>query len=656
LASIIDSLMVEIGLDPAKFTKGQRDVEASFKKTKESAEQAAKDIEASGKKSSAFFAQLRLEAIEFFAVIEAAKGLKDFVIGLTDSNAALGKTAKTLDVSTENLSKWQTVAKLSGGTAEGITGTLQSLNQAYQQFQTNPGSMTGNPILGYLTAIGMSISDLKDADTILLKLADHVRGMDPALAKNWLKNLGIGDEGTINLILKGRTEIERYLDEARKIGPITEANSRAAQAWQESSAKLSLELERLGTTLGNYLIPILEKFNDVLENFLAHINESLKLLSDDLKKIFKAIEAGWRELWDNNASTFARDFIARIRNTGPDLLAALKQVFNAVFEWLKEGFNTIWEKAFGFRPFSDAGAATAGAGTGGAGAGAGGGGGIGLGARAAAGGGGGAGADTGGAGASADTVSGEGSPDDYKGSYIHSGEKRRGLGVRYGQAMRIAEDQLRKEGIPEGNIRAAAAIMVGNASTESELIPSTVHDHGTGYGIYGARDPRGGRPNELRRTRMLEWLARNGYAKDSLVGQMRYMAIEAHQRGGPAWHALMNANEKNIRESGEVFEGKFEAPGRINNRNAQILSAYRAHSAALSHGAAAAHRALLMHRGQRHLLQDSHATHDHSQHTSSVSVGHVNVHTQTDARGIARDMREAMDRELQNEHANSGLA
>jgi hypothetical protein len=40
-----------------------------------------------------------------------------------------------------------------------------------------------------------------------------------------------------------------------------------------------------------------------------------------------------------------------------------------------------------------------------------------------------------------------------------------------------------------------------------------------------------------------------------------------------------------------------------------------------------------------------------------VNVGNVNVHTSaTDARGIARDMREAMDRELLNNQANYGLA
>ena len=158
------------------------------------------------------------------------------------------------------------MARLSDGTAEGLTSTLQTFSQAYQQFLTNPGSMTGSPILGYLSGLKMSINDLKDADTIILKLADHVKGMDPARARNFLKNLGIGDEATINLILKGRTEIERYLAEAKKIGPITEANSKAAQEWQEVYARATLILERLGTTIQNFLLPIMEKFSDIFGN------------------------------------------------------------------------------------------------------------------------------------------------------------------------------------------------------------------------------------------------------------------------------------------------------------------------------------------------------------------------------------------------------
>ena len=93
------------------------------------------------------------------------------------------------------------------------------------------------------------------------------------------------------------------------------------------------------------------------------------------------------------------------------------------------------------------------------------------------------------------------------------------------EAQRIAvakaafKDQLRKEGVPEANLEEAANLLAGQALTESGLNPRAVHDKGTGYGIYGARLER--------RAKMFKWLADNGYAKDSLEGQAKYMAHEA---------------------------------------------------------------------------------------------------------------------------------
>jgi hypothetical protein len=94
-----------------------------------------------------------------------------------------------------------------------------------------------------------------------------------------------------------------------------------------------------------------------------------------------------------------------------------------------------------------------------------------------------------------------------------------------GVFMTAAEDQLRKEGVPEANVHAAASVLAGNAVQESKLNPRAVHDQGTGYGIYGAR--------LARRDRMLAWLSQHGYAKDSLEGQARYMAHEGKFRRIP---------------------------------------------------------------------------------------------------------------------------
>ena len=113
-------------------------------------------------------------------------------------------------------------------------------------------------------------------------------------------------------------------------------------------------------------------------------------------------------------------------------------------------------------------------------------------------------------------------------------------------AMAAAEEQLRKEGVPEASVHTAAALMIGQALSESPLNPREVHDQGTGYGIYGARDPRNARSHsELRKTKMLEWLAANGYARDSLEGQAKYMIHEAmtDPRFARTRAELMRANE-----------------------------------------------------------------------------------------------------------------
>jgi hypothetical protein len=157
---------------------------------------------------------------------------------------------------------------------------------------------------------------------------------------------------------------------------------------------------------------------------------------------------------------------------------------------------------------------------------------------------------------------------------VHKGGTRGAASRQF--MMRAAMDQLRREGVPEGNLRAAAAHLVGQAEMESGLDPNKVHDGGTGYGIYGARDP-GGRGKQ-RRTRMLQWLAANGYARNSAEGQMRYMAHEAMTDRDYARtrRTLMNANPSTFESDTNTITGNFEAPKVINRRSGAVAGAFRA--------------------------------------------------------------------------------
>jgi hypothetical protein len=133
--------------------------------------------------------------------------------------------------------------------------------------------------------------------------------------------------------------------------------------------------------------------------------------------------------------------------------------------------------------------------------------------------------------------------------------------------MGYAMDELRRHGVPEANVRAAAAHLVGQAEMESSLNPNAVHDNGTGFGIYGA--------GHERRDAMLGWLRANGYDRNSPEGQMRYMATEAMSGRYPKTRSiLLGASPDSLARDSYAITGDFERPAVINDRSRAVLSAY----------------------------------------------------------------------------------
>ena len=140
------------------------------------------------------------------------------------------------------------------------------------------------------------------------------------------------------------------------------------------------------------------------------------------------------------------------------------------------------------------------------------------------------------------------------------------------------EDQLRREGVPEANVKEATNLLAGQAIAESGMNPKLSHDSGTGYGIYGARLGR--------RSGMFAWMEKNGYAKDSLEGQSRYMAHEAMtgKDYGKTRSALMGAEPGSRAARTDAITRNFEAPARINNRTGMVSEAEHTQTGPLSPG------------------------------------------------------------------------
>ncbi|WAX22795.1 hypothetical protein MAJJADAN_00033 [Pseudomonas phage Amjad_SA] len=107
MATVIDSLIVKLGLDSRDFRRGEREVASGLDKTRKTTAKVGKDISASGKQAAEFFGQMERAAVKFFAVITVGRGLSDFTRTIVQGGAQLDRMSQNLGVSADRLSRWQ---------------------------------------------------------------------------------------------------------------------------------------------------------------------------------------------------------------------------------------------------------------------------------------------------------------------------------------------------------------------------------------------------------------------------------------------------------------------------------------------------------------------------------------------------------------------
>ena len=256
MPTVIDALVLELGLDASKWNTERRKVDAETKRTKETLVKGGKEIEASTKKGVEMFAAMRREVVALMTVFTAGVGITQFVRQIVEGDAATGRLAKQLNVATSDLSAWQGVMRRNGGTNADAATALGSITTAYQEFITT--GRVALPYLSLLASYGVSFADFKDPSTALLKIADAMSKMDPARAALIGKSFGWSTE-TIALMSKGSAAVQQMLDEQKKIGGATEESAQQAQRLQDAWSGLVQQSTNLGRSLFVWLAPALEK-------------------------------------------------------------------------------------------------------------------------------------------------------------------------------------------------------------------------------------------------------------------------------------------------------------------------------------------------------------------------------------------------------------
>lgn len=308
MATVIDQLVVKLSLDDVEFQRGEKRVAAGLNDTKKKTENVGKNIAADGKKGAEFFGQLEKAALKFFAVLTTGRGLADFTRTVIATGAAFDRASKNLGVGADTLSRWAGAVRQSGGTTESFLGTMQGLSQSLTELK-----LTGNTgILPYLQALGVSVADTngkaKPLERILGDIGEKLNALPNRQdAFNIGRNLGI-DDGTINLLLKGRTEVERLLASQKAYSA---ADAESARKAQERWEGVQLRIERITQKLVIDLIPAFERLSDKMEELANTSVPVLREIFDWMDKIDK-ITISWSKSIDNLMPKFSNPTLQRI--------------------------------------------------------------------------------------------------------------------------------------------------------------------------------------------------------------------------------------------------------------------------------------------------------------------------------------------------------
>jgi hypothetical protein len=177
------------------------------------------------------FRDLRQNALAAFAVVTGSRGLAEFAINAVHAGAAVGRLSRNLDIPTSTISRWQALATIFGGSAEGMAASFTSMTDAIQGWKIGDVK----PIIADYRALGAAggtIIDInKGVDQTFRDIAKNLQQIheqNPAMGGYWQRRLGI-DPGLYDAMISKQHD---FNEELRKMQGITQDAANAAGALE----------------------------------------------------------------------------------------------------------------------------------------------------------------------------------------------------------------------------------------------------------------------------------------------------------------------------------------------------------------------------------------------------------------------------------------
>jgi len=278
MPTIIDSLLVTLGLDSAKFDEGAKRAGKSTDEIKAK----AKELEKANKEARDSVDGVTAGFIKFFGIIGSAYELKNLIEHTVQASDKYYLLSQNLAESAGRLNAWSNVADAAGGSASGLQGTLHMLSKSATEFQITGSTgilkFTQQLGVGLLDASGKarsSIDILRDVGNELLARS----GGDRNKAFNVGSMMGI-DVGTLNLLLQGGNALDKMLEKQKAMLPITDKQAKEARDLKQAYTEMSQSFDAGGRQLVSFVYPALMKF----AAWMTDVNEWVNRNGDKIQQ------------------------------------------------------------------------------------------------------------------------------------------------------------------------------------------------------------------------------------------------------------------------------------------------------------------------------------------------------------------------------------
>ena len=259
MATVIDSLLIELGLDASGFDKSQKKAVDSLKKMEDQANKSSKQNQKGAKETAESFDKVTESVMKLGVAAFGVAGLKSLITSVTQTNTQLNRQSNMLGINVNSLAAWGQAVKAMGGNAEDFAASMQNMEGGLTAFSLGLG---GEEVFTGLTRLGVGLKngkvDLLELSKALIKVKEE-KGIQAALALS----APLMGADTFYLLTQSVDKTKELVEQQAKLNRITQEGAQQSAAFTEKTVALETSMMGLKNSIMGQMYPALNELADI---------------------------------------------------------------------------------------------------------------------------------------------------------------------------------------------------------------------------------------------------------------------------------------------------------------------------------------------------------------------------------------------------------